>query len=138
MNFTSSNGYQTPKMQQIPDAKIACDDYAMTLHQYVYGHNEHLFLFSGIDASEKKVRQVFEFYDWVTQTYRKCILPTVIVTAVPAERNERNVLLDIDAEIYSVLNKKNETLLILFHRDKGILHIQGHSVWDVWHCLLSR
>ncbi|WP_179367655.1 hypothetical protein [Winogradskyella forsetii] len=122
MNLIPANGFYNQAMESLPNCRIACNEEARSLHQYVYSNDEHLFLVLGKNPAQVDVERAFGFYDWVLKHYRQKIKPTVVVSNVPQYRKERNIILDIDGEIQQAFITENDTLLVLFQIQNGVIY----------------
>lgn len=117
---TSSAG--TLGINILPNSRISSNGKHSRLHQYLIERQLHLFLFSGYLSSKGTREALFKFYDNVLIKYENFLMPTLVFHIIPDGLEERNVILDIDEQLYNILNIRTKPELLFLDTSGSVIN----------------
>ncbi len=136
--FSAGKSEDTFDLTKVPNERISSNGPHSYLHEYVEEQNTHLFIFSGWKPDSTTYIRLFKFYDNITFTYSKLLCPTLVLRFIPKGLEERNVILDVDEELYKKLHiTNNPELLFVNHVNEVLFRTHFFDLTEIEHSLKS-
>ncbi len=125
-----SNEKESSIGNKIINAPIACNGKASNINEYLNRNVPHLFLFTGNKSTIESAYSTYGLFDYVVNNYLDKINPIIVTKLVPMGLSDREIILDLDGELYDAFNIQNQPKMVILDSNniiRGISEILTKS-----------
>ncbi len=119
----SPKGKENGIGNKIINAPIACNGKASNINEYLNRNVPHLFLFTGNKSTIESAYSTYDLFDYVVNNYLDKINPIIVTKLVPMGLSDREIILDLDGELYEAFNIGNQPKMAVIDDNNMILGI---------------